>query len=271
MKAYVYKVECLTNLHVGNGDINYSVVDKEVELDLVLGTPSIYSSGVKGALRDYFEELVKSNVIDAKVVNAVFGDPDEKTKGSYKFLSADLIARPMRVSTGKVSFVNVATKEMVDHHLNLLESLDEELYKGIYADTDAVPELNGFDFITSDKVDITEIEGYPVGEKKDSALLTKLIGSNWALTSSDTFRAIKLPVLARNVLSDGGKSENLWYEEVVPHKSIFMLTIITPGDENLLDKQLDGAVVQFGGNASIGYGLTKITKIKKEGEGSEQK
>jgi len=54
MNVHVYKYTCLTNLHVGSGDINYNIVDNEVERDPVTGLPMIHASGVKGALREYF-------------------------------------------------------------------------------------------------------------------------------------------------------------------------------------------------------------------------
>ena len=34
MKSIVYILETITNLHVGNGDINYNIIDNEVEKDL---------------------------------------------------------------------------------------------------------------------------------------------------------------------------------------------------------------------------------------------
>ena len=41
MYFHVFKIRCLTNLHVGSGDINYNIVDKEVEKDPVTGVPVI--------------------------------------------------------------------------------------------------------------------------------------------------------------------------------------------------------------------------------------
>ena len=53
---------------------------------------------------------------------------------------------------------------------------------------------------------------------------------------------------------------NLWYEEVVPAKSVFFTLILSP-EPNL---ELDFArhsIIQFGGNASIGRGFTKCSII----------
>ena len=54
MKAKIFVIECLTNLHVGNGDVNFNIIDNEVERDDVTGLPTINSSGFKGALRAFF-------------------------------------------------------------------------------------------------------------------------------------------------------------------------------------------------------------------------
>ena len=35
MKTYLYKMECLTNMHVGSGDESYNLVDREVQKDVV--------------------------------------------------------------------------------------------------------------------------------------------------------------------------------------------------------------------------------------------
>ena len=91
---------------------------------------------------------------------------------------------------------------------------------------------------------------------------------NIAVLSNENFiDAIQhLPVIARNKLKNG-KSENLWYEEIVPRESIFYTAMLDynnfgtnseykykKGFEafyNILQKEL----IQVGANASIGYGL----------------
>ena len=43
MKAYMIQLQCMTNMHVGNGDVNYNIIDNEVERDPVTGYPTINS------------------------------------------------------------------------------------------------------------------------------------------------------------------------------------------------------------------------------------
>jgi CRISPR-associated protein Cmr4 len=64
-----------------------------------------------------------------------------------------------------------------------------------------------------------------------------------------------LPVIARNRL---GEDRNLWYEELVPHKTLFVTFIGSTGNNNAFDTSLTSNVIQIGANASVGYGLTKF-------------
>ena len=77
------------------------------------------------------------------------------------------------------------------------------------------------------------------------------------------FEKYGLPVIARNSV---GEQTNLWYEEVVPHKSIFYFAVVasTSESENLLEAFTDSVrekIIQFGANASVGYGLCKVIKV----------
>lgn len=82
-----------------------------------------------------------------------------------------------------------------------------------------------------------------------------LIGKSFAFAKDLT--AHSLPIIARNHLNNG-ISDNLWYEEFVPRGSVFYTVIMTPEKECALNF---GEPVQIGGNASIGYGFTKIEEI----------
>ncbi len=91
-----YMIQCITNLHAGSGDTNYGVIDKLVQRDPVTGHPTIHASSLKGALREHFEKKQGTKVN----TNTVFGkeakDGNDSETGDYKFLSADLLALPVR-------------------------------------------------------------------------------------------------------------------------------------------------------------------------------
>lgn len=245
MKVYLYKMECLTNMHVGSGDVNYNIIDNEVERDPVTGLPTINSSGVKGALRNHFKLSAVDNI------EQFFGNEhsneknqNNSTPGNCKFLNANLLLRPMRVSKGNRPYVLVTTKE-------ILEQFKE--HTSNFGITNSFFELNEDKLIIEKK---EMVEGYNV--RFLQGVNSSFIDSQIAVMEHKDYKSVDLPVIARNHL-ENGISQNLWYEEIVPHKSVFYFTVLST-DGNI-DNYIDGEMIQFGGNASIGYGLTKITKI----------
>lgn len=60
-KFNAYLIETLANLHAGSGDIHFGFVDNLIQRNPFTSVPVIHSSGVKGALREHFEYLVKTN------------------------------------------------------------------------------------------------------------------------------------------------------------------------------------------------------------------
>ncbi len=270
MKAHVYQLKCLTNLHVGSGDENYHIVDAQVERDPVTEMPTIFSSGVKGAIREFLEQEEKKNPVLKEIIWRCLGGEKktEETKdgkttkktvthpGTYRFLAAQFIARPLRISKGNGTYVLTGVKECLEDYMELLEDLGVDVLKGSMAEFENM--TRGQIFTNKSSV---SVEGYHAKKVAGNTLMEHLIGPVWAVTDKETMKEFSLPVQARNVLNEKGISENLWYEEVVPHKSLFHMVIITPDEVNELDPYLDGKVVQFGADASIGYGLCKVSKL----------
>lgn len=248
MNAIVYKITCVTNLHVGSGEANFDVIDNTVEKDPVTELPTINSSGVKGALRQYFNQHFKEKKVDGSTITSIFGSDQKNSQndkttsipGKVKFYQADLLARPARASKGGKSYYMVTSDAAIEQHIQKMK---------IFADTNinAVPkncDEVGVEGITAEK----EIE---------------LLNESFKMIEDVELRDMPLPVLARNQLEDG-ISKNLWYEEVVPHKSIFTFAVSSESVGILNDfvKVINGiSYIQFGGNASIGYGLCKVEEI----------
>lgn len=286
MNVHLYKIECLTNLHVGSGDINYNIVDNEVEKD-INGYPMIHSSGLKGALREQAEkgQFAGNN----KAVVDIFGQKSGSSDiipGSYKFLDANIICRPLRVYGSpsmasipvfsmdsinsflkKINAFGITTLEMkVDGKEEKVDisaysnGLDKSLFdfeKTVVCD-DGSTKVETYEFITTESNIFIEGEKTAVFSTPAKEALGKLkavLGDKYAIVKN--FDNYPLPVLARNYLEDG-KSKNLWYEEVVPHGSVFYTIIITPDETNALDME---EIKQIGGHASIGCGFTKFTKL----------
>lgn len=102
MNTTLLKMECLTDLHVDSGESNYNIIDNEVQKDLN-GNPTVHSSGIKGAIREYFSEH-----LDNDNLKKIFGKPSTKDDadggGKYKFLTQN----SLRVRFGlQVRFIRV--------------------------------------------------------------------------------------------------------------------------------------------------------------------
>lgn len=241
MLATMLKLKCITNLHVGNGEVNYTIIDNEVEKDPITGYPIINASGVKGALREYFSKSTKLSIL----VDDIFGSDDQgnNTSGKLKFLEADMLTIPVRASSGNSAYYMVSTKEALDKYVECYKIFFNKVIK--YYEEEAESEIS--------------VEGINLHEK------INLQGESFYILSDKEFKELSLPVIARNKL-DNGISKNLWYEEIVPHKTVLYFPVIAnQGDENLLKefkKSVNKKVIQFGANASIGYGLCMVTVVE---------
>ena len=240
MTGLMIRMKCITNLHAGNGDVNYNIVDIEVERDPILQYPTINSSGVKGALRKYFEKAKPD------LVKPLFGSDEtgNTTPGKLKILAAEMIGIPVRVSKGNKPYALVTTQEALDRLQTLC----------------ALPGVN----VTSPEADVdgVELEGF-----QPDRMVTLNFGTPIELyrIGHEAMKHLSLPVLSRNCLEDG-RSTNLWYEEVVPHESVFSFAVLADDSDrkylNAFAETVRDQVVQFGGNASIGYGLCRLTVME---------
>jgi CRISPR-associated protein Cmr4 len=255
-------------MHVGSGEANYGVVDNLVQRDPITEIPIIHSSSLKGALREHFKDEWKNGVGLVKL-NYVFGtDPirngGETEVGYYKFFDANLIVLPVR-SNIKPFFRSTSKF--------LLDEINQKAKELGLSSFDMNP-FNGNDVIKGNpKVLNGNNDCYLEDFKAQSGLslkasVTSNLGENSALFHEDDFKELSkhLPVIARNRL-ENGESKNLWYEEVVPRESRFVFFVSKPKEnetvlyESEFDIKIQNEVIQIGGNASIGYGYTKIKKL----------
>ena len=105
---------------------------------------------------------------------------------------------------------------------------------------------------------------------------TKAFISTLAIFRNELFSQIcdfGLPVIARNSLDEKGISENLFYEEILPRRSVLWFMTGTydhffkkeensfSGAFDFFEKRLIRDNIQMGANASIGYGVTSIKRV----------
>lgn len=255
MKSTLIKMECLTDLHVDSGESNYNIIDNEVQKDLILN-PIIRSSGVKGAMREHFE-----SILDTSIVNKIFGAPSTSDKanggGLFKFFDAKFVARPLRLADSIHPSTLVTTVDVLNKMLYLLNCFNCNPCGISKVNTPNFGENNFL--VTKNLGENTKVEGEATGvlaqkEEAEFQMLRCFLGNTFAIAKTLDPSSYPLPVTARNKVGD---DNNLWYEEVVPAKSIFFTLILSPDDEEMLDFAGKGKIIQFGGNASIGRGFTK--------------
>ena len=274
MKFELYKIETLTNLHVGSGDTNMDIVDNQVQKDPIEQLPNINSSSLKGAFREHFENLGDSKIL----IDYIFGpDNDNENNhqsGAYSFLEAQLLTRPVR--SNNKPYYSATSPETIKKLLDTIEELniefDDELKEALEALSNLNPSVGEpLIFDNFQNTILEDLEAANSNHNVDS--LKEFLGENLALFNHKDFKELELPVIARNKL-DNGKSVNLWYEEIVPKKSTFFFAIGKPQniDPNDYEKKIkgfesrfnkDGHQIQIGANKSIGYGICNIQKVSK--------
>lgn len=282
MKAALLGVKCITNLHIGTSGNAYGNIKIEVEKDAVLSTPIIPSSGIKGALREFWRE----NDTEESTVTIFGSDADKEKqnkKGNCKFVSGQLLLRPMRVSKGDYAYCLVTTSELLQVMIDTVELFQIKLNTKYKADVEDLKkgldetrkELNQFKeqtvvgMVIGDNSSISEVEGYEIKTQSQKNALHNMLlkisdGIPVVIIRTEFFQMIDLPIIARNHLKDG-KSSNLWYEEFVPHQSYFYFPVLWEKEETEVFSDFIRKIckhpIAFGGNNSVGYGYCTITPM----------
>ena len=271
MKTELYTLETLSNLHVGAGDINFGVIDNQVQRDSVTNLANINSSSLKGAFREHFS---KEDEDDTNMVKFIFGqenNSNETQAGAYNFFEAQLLTRPVRSSLK--AYFCATSPSIIKSFLESVEvfniAFDDEL-KNVLKELSELKPKKETPLVFEDIQNTILEDDKAAYNNFDTSKLKELLGEDIALFEDSAFKELDLPVLARNAL-ENGVSKNLWYEEVVPKKSKFFFFIRKPSNLDNADKKdklekfersFDNAnIVQFGANKSIGYGFSRVTKI----------
>jgi len=264
----VFLIIAKTHLHAGSGDSNFGVIDKLVQRDPSTGLPCIYASSLKGAFREYFDQVVDPS---EEKGNTIFGKDGKK--GKIIFHQANLLSLPAR--SNQYPFFNVTAPMAIQQLLDDAKLLGSSLSQKDKLEKLAKESKNGKIVIfgvepapASLKIEEFEDDNISVSEE-DFSELSSLIGDRIAIVSDEYFLNLtsdySLPVIARNNL-ENGQSKNLWYEQVIPRESRFYFGLTdlpgVTGKEVFYNEFLSEKVVQIGANATIGYGQCVINPLK---------
>lgn len=224
-----------TNLHVGNENINnFGVIDQAIQRNSITGIPCIHSSSLKGAIKEYIVECWNKEQDEKVSCKKVFGSEkgakdDETQRGKAIFFDSDLLALPVQETESNYYF-----KLAYDFNKGIQQFSTKLGCLGI--------QIKAGDILKK----ICAAVGIEEGQKKPVDNFKELCNDE------------NLPIIARNKLNNG-ESGNLWYEQVLPSKSVLGTIIET--DDNTLIKALDGHLIQIGANATIGYGFCTFIKL----------
>ena len=251
-KAYL--IHCITNLHVGSGDAGYGIIDKMVQRDTVTGYPTIHSSSLKGALRKHFETIwTKTDNRISSIFGKEEGDGNNDS-GTHVFLNADLLALPVRCT--QQQFVLGFDKKLTDFTDSKAENIiSKKIFNAtLNLNDDKIYGAHGNGFYAEDYLLSCANFMQPFTFNQS------IINSQFATFKTEHFEQLtkNLPVLARNKV---GENKNLWYEEFVPHQTVFITYIGSSEVNDEFNSNLLDGLIQIGGNASIGQGLCKFHEI----------
>ena len=263
----LYLIENHTNMHVGSGDANFGTVDRLIQRDPLTTYPTIHSSSLKGALKEYCTHHPAAQEADTWI-EKTFGDDDNA--GNVRFLDAWLLAVPMRSDTRP--YYACTSPAAIAHLLEMAALSGIEL-----PEKEALKKAAAYEgktiAVASGQAAIEE-EKAQENKKIDFTALERYTGGPAALVPDDMFEKLlkDLPVIARNQL-ENGESKNLWYEEVLPRKSRLFTLVAFPTHVNEADTALqnhferlqkaiaDENPVQIGANASVGYGVCTFEEV----------
>lgn len=264
MKTTIYTIEAFSNLHVGSGNVNYGIVDNLIQRDAITGLPIIHSSSLKGALREHY-----SGKLSEEGVENIFGSNpkgDKRESGSYRFFDAFLLALPVR--SDKEPFFLATCPQVIADFLEKVTAfgikLPDKMTEGLKSllKISKLPVVFTIEYENASIEDLNEKPCFIQIEDMES--LKTLFGAHpLVLLSNADFNILckdsHLPVIARNYLNNG-KSENLFYEQVLPRFTRLYFITCQMNENDCLS--MPEELVQIGGNASVGYGYCKLSELK---------
>lgn len=282
MSTQFYLIRPFTNLHVGSGETNFGVIDNLIERDATTGFPCINSSGIKGAMK----QLLHDEGVTPDNLMSIFGSDTDRNYGDttsgkkYKqgesnFLSAQIFAIPVR--SAKTPFVLATCPQIIRHLLSFWKDLtnnDHPKKDSLVKFANLKPTKSQAYCLSANIVDsnLGGLEINLAGVADNFNCSEDIIGVFGDTTHPiciindermiELCNDLNLPVIARNVLEDG-ESKNLWYEQVLPRESLLYFAVIWEnGQQSIAEDHILSKPFQLGGNASVGYGFTRLNQMK---------
>ena len=282
IKPFFIKV--ITPLHAGSGQ-DLGIVDLPIQRERHTGFPKIEASGLKGSIREIFEEKVS----DKKAISLLFGpeNSDEAHAGALGFTDARILLFPVKSAKGVFAWTTCP---------KVLERFKQDMELAGEKPTYTIPQVEDSEclvaenskLVINDAV-ILEEYAFKVGASKiDKNLAEKL--SNFTgidrgkiiILSDDDFEDfvnLSTEVITRTRIDNETgtvKGGALFTEEYLPSETIMYSLALAnaifnkdkgifnkddkPEEKQVLDfwRKNMPTVMQIGGNATIGKGIVEI-------------
>lgn len=253
-KAAFFSITTKTPMHCGAGGENFWIIDKLIQRDETTNLPTINSSSLKGALREYMKDYLSTNLNLPKIngfswptiLFKIFGNDNSDLNKSDK----EIVAKELNIDVNKIEIAG--DFRFLSADLLSIPTLKEGKVKHIVS----------CDWLKENLEDKLELFNMKL---KDGTTVETIINADESLSANTFCEKVddyNLPVIARNHLEDG-TSTNLWYEQVLPRETKLFFTVVY-NDETLFSTFKDAVIkhpIQIGANASVGYGFCKIEEI----------
>ena len=284
--AKPFFIKVITPLHAGSGQ-DLGIVDLPIQRERHTGFPKIEASGLKGSIREIFEE---NNSIDKKIISILFGPEEGDAHASaLGFTDARILLFPVKSAKGV--FAWITCPRVLERFKQDMELTGESMnYK--------IPKVNDGECLVTENStllinDAVILEEYAFKKtgKVDNKLVnqitqnTKINSSQFLILSDNDFTDfvnLSTEVITRTRINNETGTVQpgaLFTEEYLPSETvIYSLALASPifnqskGIFDKKDKPEEEQVLEFwsknmphvmqiGGNATIGKGLVEIVGL----------
>ena len=299
-----------TPLHAGSGS-DLGIVDLPIQREKHTGFPKIEASGIKGCLRESFEDKLERENTE---LTLVFGpeNTNEAHAGALGFSDARLLLFPVKSVKGVFAWITcddvmAKFKEIITLTGNNIKDSKGDIDISAIS-TNSITEGSEIYIKKGSGENETRtviLEEHPVTHVSEDSELTRFAGwfAENALSDPDHlsyqreeiqkrllvvhkdifsyFVTLSTEVIARNKIDPntgtvGKEGGNLWYEEYLPVESILYSVLLaaqsfkqqSPSSLKTADDVMSKvtgkwpAIIQIGGNQTIGKGFMKPTLLK---------
>ena len=290
-KANLLFLKAETPMHAGSGD-SLGIVDMPIQREKHTSFPKIEASSLKGSMREHFERDTDN---DENKITAAFGyegnDNEKSQAGALGFTDARLLLFPVKSMKGVFAWITCpAIISKFNDELKLTGfDVEFDIQKGNLAAADSELYVNEeniifeeYTFEVEKDEEVTKLGKWLskqlYGENSENYIAKKL-NTNIVVLEDDDFKDfvnLSTEVITRTRIDNetGTVADKaLFTEEYLPAESIMYSLVLTAPefskDQNVFKTEQElkeffnifikkNPVMQIGGNATLGKGITTI-------------